>query len=296
MEISLTEAGVYALDRLALAILIGSSATGAWLITSSDQRAVVAPVLRQLFDAALITLLITTTAVLLLRTASLAEVGITDTLPFISRVISGSAFGALWLGRVGVLLLTIMVWVLSRKQLSPSRCISVAAGAAITAFCISGVSHAGDDGAFTLNNFINTAHIVAGCLWGGAIIAYAFMLKAMRQHTTIAIATSAEHLSTLATFALITVVTTGLFNSWQRLEVLSELWSSDYGLTLIVKLCFVTAMMSIGAFNRFYAVPAIVREQSGAAQRLLHLLHVDTILFLLVISCAAALGMQSPEH
>jgi putative copper export protein len=298
MEISFIEAGIeaglYAADRLALALLIGVSAV--WLISNSDQRAIATPALRRLFDVALIILPITTIEILLLRTASLAEVGVTETLPFIARVISGSPFGALWLGRVAVLLLLIVMWVLSRRALSPSRCTLIAAGALITAFCISGVSHAGDDGAFTFDNFINTAHIAAGCLWGGAIIAYAAMLKAVRQHAAITIAASAERLSTVATFALVTVVTTGAFNSWQRLEVVSELWSSDYGLTLLLKLSFVTIMMSIGAFNRFYAVPAIVRGQSGAAQRLLYLLHVDTILFLFVISCAAALGMQSPSH
>ena len=293
LEISLIEAGFYALDRLALALLIGASMTGAWLITDSDQHQVAAPALRRLLDVTLIMLLVTTTAVLLLRTASLAEVGIAETAPFIPRVISGTTFGTLWLVRAAVILLLIMGWMLSRRALSPSGCILMAVGALITCFCISGVSHAGDDGALTAVNVINTAHIAAGCLWGGAIIAYALMLKTAHQYTT---AASAVRLSTLATFALVIVVTTGVINSWQRLESIEELWNSSYGLTLLFKLSFVSAMMTIGAFNRFYLVPAICRAQRGASQWLQRVLYVDATLFIVVISTAAALGMQSPAH
>lgn len=296
MELSLTEAGFYALDRLALALLIGCGATGAWLIADEHQRRMVTPALQGLAGIALLILILTTTAVLFLRTATLADVGITEVEPYLTKVITGSAFGTLWLGRVAVLIVMMMVWMVSRRAPSSRGDLLLVAGGAITAFCISGTSHAGDEGALTLDNFINTAHIVAGCLWGGAIIAFVWMRITMRRYATPAIAESAVRLSTLATVALLTVIATGLINGWHRFELLSELWTSDYGITLIIKLGFVAAMMAIGALNRFYIVPAIVRRESGSSQQLLRLLYLDAVLFIFVISCAAALGMQSPAH
>ncbi|MDZ4262897.1 MAG: CopD family protein [Pseudomonadota bacterium] len=296
MDISLTEAALYALDRLALAILIGCGATGAWLVADDHQRRMVTPALRGLAGIALLLLTITTTIVLLLRSAALADVGITEVAPYLPKVISSSAFGTFWLARLAVLIVMIVVWLVSQRGSGSRADILFITGGAITAFCISATSHAGDEGAFTFDNFINTVHIIGGCLWGGAIIAFVWMRITMRRYATPAIAESAVRLSTLATVALVTVITTGLINGWNRFELLSELWTSDYGITLIVKLGFVATMMTIGALNRFYVVPAIVRMQSGASQRLLRLLYIDTLLFLLVISSAAALGMQSPSH
>jgi putative copper export protein len=296
VEFSLVEAGLYALDRLALATLIGCGATGVWLVADEHQRRMVMPALRRLTGTALLLLLITTAAVLLLRTAALADVGITEVGPYLAKVVTGSAFGALWLTRAAVLMVMLLVWGMARGKHSPHADLLLVAGGAITAFCISGGSHAGDEGIFTLDNFINTAHIIAGCLWGGAIIAYLLVLNTMRRYATPAIAGSAVRLSALATVALATVISTGLINGWNRFELLSELWTSGYGVTLIVKLGFVGAMMTVGALNRFYVVPAIVRAQSGSSQLLQRLLYVDSTLFVIVISCAAALAMQSPSH
>lgn len=294
MEFSLIEAGFYALDRLMLAILIGCGAAGAWLVVDNHQQRIVTPALQRLAGIALLMLVITTTIVLLLRTAALADVGLTEVSPYLSKVISGSGFGSLWIGRVTVLLLLMVVWVVSRNKFSSRRDVLLIAGGAITAIFISSSSHAGEDGLLTFDNFINSAHIAAGCLWGGAIIAYILMRSTMSRYATPAIAASAERLSAVATAALVIVITTGLINGWNRFEALSQLWTTDYGITLIIKLGFVAAMMTIGAINRFYIIPALVNAQSGASQRLLRLLYVDAVLFTAVVSCAAALAMQSP--
>lgn len=265
-------------------------------MADDHQRRMVTPALRRLSGIALLLLLITTTTILLLRSAALADVGITEVAPYLTKVINSSTFGSLWLGRVAVLIVMIIVWLVLRRGAGSRRDVLLVTGGAITAFCISATSHAGEEGAFTFDNFINTTHIIAGCLWGGTIIAFVWMRITMRHYATSAIAESAARLSTLATVALITVITTGLINGWNRFELLSELWSSNYGITLIIKLGFVAAMMAIGAANRFYIVPAVVRAQSGASQRLLRLLYIDAVLFMFVISGAAALGMQSPSH
>ena len=296
MEISLVEAGLYAFDRLSLAILIGCGAAGIWLIVDTTQRSTVANTLRRLTTIALLLLTVTTISVLLFRTASMADVSITETAPYLSKVINQSAFGSLWIGRAVMILLLSVAWWLLRKEYSLRAAVLMFTAGAITALCISGASHAGDEGLLTFDNLINTTHIVAGCLWGGAIIAYLVMLITLRRYNSTTIAASVERLSIVATVAVALIVITGLINCWNRFEALSELWSSGYGITLIIKLAFVAAMTAIGFINRFHITPAIAGNREGASLQLQRILYIDTLLFITVIACAAALGMQSPEH
>lgn len=293
VDISLAEAALYALDRFALAILIGCGATALWLIGGEHQQRAVMPGLRRLAAVALLLMTITTAATLIFRTATLADTALTETGPYLFQVISDSAFGTLWMIRVALLTVMAVAWAMWRSS-SGRAALLMVAGAALTAFCISGASHAGDEGLFTLDNLNNSFHILAGCLWGGAIIAFIVLLKRVRCRLDDQLANSAARLSTLATVALATVLATGLINAINRFETLAQLWESGYGITLLIKLGFVAVMMTIGAINRFHIVPALIRFERGASRRLMRALYADALIFVIVVSCAAALAMQSP--
>jgi len=299
MELSLLDTCLIALDRLSLAIIIGASAALIWLLNERDALTLVQPRLRILLDGAFITLFITTALVLLMRTATMADVPLQEALPFVEKVIEKSHFGSLWTGRALALIAMILVWFFIRKKTPPFGCALLLSGSAIIAFYISAASHAGDEGLFTLDNLVNSAHIIGGCLWGGAVIAYLMIITRLRQqgdamHHTIC--SSADRLSSLATVALALVISSGLLNAWHRLETIEELWQTDYGITLIIKLGFVAMMMAIGASNRFIIIPAMAGKPaaSGRFQRVLSL---DALLFITIICIAAAIGIQGPgEH
>jgi copper transport protein len=64
------------------------------------------------------------------------------------------------------------------------------------------------------------------------------------------------------------VVLFGLITAWRHLHVISNLWSTPYGITLIIKLCFVAAVFSLGAWNWRRQRPTLGTE--GAAVSIRH--------------------------
>src|ERR1019366_3225933 len=54
--------------------------------------------------------------------------------------------------------------------------------------------------------------------------------------------------------------TTGLITSWTHLNPLAALWSTPYGYALIAKLCVVTAVLGLGAWNWRRVGPALGKE------------------------------------
>lgn len=288
MEFSLLDTVLITLDRLALATVIGCSVALFWLTPKIADH-------RRLIDGALFTLIITTTLVLLMRTAVMADVPLVETFPFASKVIEKSHFGSLWIGRTIALIAMIAVWLFYRKRSTPLSGMLLITGSAIIAFYISAASHAGDEGRFTFDSLVNTLHIIGGCLWGGAVIAYLPIIAKLRSaeglHETLC--DSADRLSAVATAALAIVISTGLLNAWHRLESLSELWQTDYGVTLIIKLLFVGMMMAVGAGNRFFIIPTMKTEPATSG-RFHRILHLDALLFCSIILIAASLGIQGP--
>lgn len=298
MELSLLDTALIALDRLALATIIGCSAALFWLIPNSTTHTLVIPAIRRLLDSALLILIITTGAVLLMRTAIMADVPLTEAFSFADKVVEKSYFGSLWVARSVTLIAMIAVWLFFRKSATPLSGMLLIAGSTVIAFYISAASHAGDEGLATFDNLVNSAHIIGGCLWGGGVIAYLVLIAKLRSaqemHQTLC--DSADRLSTLATVALATVITTGLLNAWHRLENIADLWQTDYGITLMIKLLFVALMMAVGASNRFFIIPAMKTEPATTG-RFHRILHLDSLLFISIITIAAALGIQGPgEH
>lgn len=296
MEISLLEAGSYALDRLALTLIIGCCACAGWVMVEREGQRLAAKALRQMVDLSLALLLVTTPLILLWRTATLADVPLSGTAPYLLEVIGASAFGTLWLTRLSATLFMVAMWGFGRRSLNRRSALLLGGGAAVIAFSLSGASHAGDEGPFTFANLNNTLHIIAAAVWGGAIITYLPLIKRMEALGGEFAASSAARLSAVAGGALTLVAVSGIINVWQRFDTLEQLWSSAYGITLLIKLSFVAAMITIGAYNRFRAVPALIRSPSENIRPLHNTLRLDAVLVAAVITLAAVLAMQSPSH
>ena len=63
------------------------------------------------------------------------------------------------------------------------------------------------------------------------------------------------------------VVLFGLITAWRHLHVLSNLWSTPYGYTLIGKLCFVAGVFGLGAWNWRRQRPTLGSETAAAFVR-----------------------------
>lgn len=63
------------------------------------------------------------------------------------------------------------------------------------------------------------------------------------------------------------VVIFGLITAWRHLHVLSNLWQTPYGMTLIAKLCLVACVFGLGAWNWRRQRPSLGTEGAAVAIR-----------------------------
>ena len=223
---------------------------------------------------------------------------------FVPRVLGHSDYGFFWQLRVGawLFMLGTMLWFWRRSWSGlPSWLLLIASLG--TALFISATGHAGEDGIWSIPNMINWLHSVSTSLWGGMVILYAgIVLPALREgaspeQTSIV----STRLSTFAAGALVLVVLSGVFNSWRQLNGIDDLWSTEYGRILLIKLGLVAVMTAIGALNRFHLVPQMERWQDkilidweALSYRFLQVLRLDSIVFITILIAAVVLSMQSP--
>lgn len=306
MTFDLLPFAITALDRAALALVIGAAATWLYLLPAGHGGEETARAPLPVLFLALALLALTGAGDLLARTAALADVGLDAAWPYLGRVLTHSDYGAFWLLRAGAwVALCVLALRIARRGAGRPAAWGTAAGAVAIIFAASATGHAGDDGALTLPNLVNVLHVTAVGLWGGTVLVYALRLLPRLRRPGLpaqALALSATRLSTLAGAALAAVLASGIYTAWRQLPDWSSLWESDYGRVLLLKLTAVGVMMAIGAWNRFLIVPAIeagARSAGpavdvGPALRFLRVLRVDAAAFLLALAGAALLGMQMP--
>ncbi len=301
---TLLDITVLAVDRLALALLLAASLAGLWLSAHQLEQRTVISSLKRTVNTSIALLILTTFLILALRTASLADVSLSEILPYILKVIESSQYGTTWLGRMLALITIVLAWFLNRHtQAATGYALMLGATVAIS-FFISAASHAGENGLWTFENINNSLHIVGACLWGGSVVIYALFIRQLNRQNVF-IGGAANQLSRIATLALAIVIATGLLNTWFRFTDISDLWTQDYGLVLMLKLSFVLMMMGIGAANRFVLIPRVIQFETGNTPEKItprptvifcKVLYLDSLIFATILTVAVILATQSPGH
>ena len=77
---------------------------------------------------------------------------------------------------------------------------------------------------------------------------------------------------------------------------LHVLAASPYGRTLLVKLALAAALIGLGAVNHFRHVPALVRGERAAADRLSRAVRMEVVAGALVLLLSALLGVLPMPH
>jgi copper transport protein len=107
-------------------------------------------------------------------------------------------------------------------------------------------------------------HLLAAGFWVGGLFHLVLTLpKAIRDlewrarldmlHQVIPLFTRLAIASTML------LVLTGLYNSWMHVDRFGELWSTPYGVTLLVKVSLVVPMLAFGGINTFIIHPCVRR-------------------------------------
>lgn len=148
-----------------------------------------------------------------------------------------------------------------------------------------------------LDLLFSQTHIVSGVVWVGGL---AFLA---------ALATSRARLGESAgllwgdvwrRFALVALVcvgavlTSGLWLTWKHVGSISQLWTTTYGIFVLVKILLVLGMVAAGAVNQFWLMPRIVKaRQEDDTSSLLHLTlrHFPRVVWGEVVLGIAVLGV-----
>jgi copper transport protein len=214
----------------------------------------------------------------------------------IEPIRAGTHLGQAWtlttFAWLGLLMLLVASWV------SPRRREQLLAGAGVLglliAFGLSWASHPDSHG--TLALLADYAHLVAAALWVGGVVAITIMVakaRSLPRSTRDAIAR--RSVLRFSKLALPTVVAVGLFGIYLAIRELpspSALFTTGYGVLLLVKTAIVLGALALGAYHRRFVVARIANGAPAAGIR-------STIVFemgllLVVLALAATLSQTAP--
>lgn len=292
---------VNAVDIAALATGIGVLACRLWLLTPRDQM----PFLRRLkwvLTACIVLLSVTTAALLVLRAQVLSGADYGALATVLPSVLLDTHFGFFWLVRAAALGALWLSWWLDRRTgVQKYWAALMLVAIAVLAFTRSATGHAADAGDFTVPEIVDWLHLLVISLWAGGVAAAAlsvFPVGPAHGGNLAPMAGFARRLSRLATVALVAVILTGSYQAWDRLQHTADLWQTDYGRHLLLKLALVLAMISLGAANRFFHLPGLIAgpDRPVAIRHFSRVVYLEAGVALLVILATAALTQATPPH
>jgi copper transport protein len=274
----------------ALAFLIGPLAVRLLVLRGSS----VPPVLERRFQ------LVTTVAAMavinvgiaafVIRASNALQLPFDDLLygdlqPFAEKTRFGVAFLVMTVGFGVVATLLMLAWVF---DLEAPRWWALG----LSALLVSGLSLAGHQGtepnASWASELADWLHLVAACVWVGGVATLALLVwpaaPALRARAFIGF-------SRIAVGLVATMVLAGAYLALQRLPALSDLWQTDYGRALLVKLAIVALALAWGGFHHTVVRP---RLEAGAGVRARPSLVGETVVALTVLLAAAVLTNVSP--
>jgi len=148
---------------------------------------------------------------------------------------------------------------------------------------------------------VNPIHMTAAAFWIGSlfVLVSAGLPPVLRAPIGTRrgplVAELIARFSPMALFSSGLLVLTGLTTAWRHLGTFSALWSTPYGITLIVKLCFVGAVVALGAWNWRRMSPLLGTEETAHAIRRSATAEVSVTVAVLVIT-AILVSLPAPAE
>ncbi len=155
--------------------------------------------------------------------------------------------------------------------------------------------HAGNGGDFTLDEFSMFVHVLGTAVWAGTIVASGLLVVPHLAEFPDATAlwSYGNLLSRTVTWALLAIFVSGIYTSDRELNgVLSGLWRSVWGKTLMTKIAFVSLALVLGACTRFQCVQRSATSQRAAL--MVRLMRVEALVMIVVLALSGALANTPP--
>lgn len=196
----------------------------------------------------------------------------------------------LWVTRAGDALMTLAIGAVlllaSRTVCGPVRGALCVLGAVTVAVSFALVGHANDGPPIVMHALI-AAHLLGVAFWIGGL----WPLKAAAEGAVplSAAARLAERFGVLATLIVPALILAGGVAAWMLLGSLTALFSSSYGVTLMVKLGLVAGLLAFAALNKLWFTPAMIRGERAAAKALSWSIAFEIAVIAVVLSTTSVL-------
>jgi copper resistance protein D len=202
----------------------------------------------------------------------------------VAAAVTDTAFGRVWLWRLGLGLGMVAVAVVPRLRTALLLPVS---GLFLASIALTG--HSGLPGGWLgwLHGGADALHLLAAGWWIGGLAALAMHDLDARM---------LQRFSRVGYAAVAAIVASGLGKSAILLGTLPALWTSDYGRVLLVKLGLFAGMGLLALSNRFQITPALQRGDDAPRwmRRLRRQVAAELALGLGVLAVVGLLGALSP--
>lgn len=209
-----------------------------------------------------------------------------DLSPLATKTRFGIAFIVMTLAYAAVAALVYLSWLLDRPRLlGPALVVALVFASGLS---LSGHSALAANASW-LSQLADWVHLVAGSLWAGGLLALALAVwpaaRDLRRHAFLGF-------SRLAVWLVAAIVLAGTYLGVLRLPELSDLWSTSYGRTLLLKLGIVSVALAWGAVHHVVIRPRL--ERGGITGDLRRSLAGESVVAMAVLLMAAVLVNSEP--
>jgi putative copper resistance protein D len=199
-------------------------------------------------------------------------------------------------GYISFFAITLVLVVRALRSTAEWREWTVLAALGLFAFVRASMGHAGENGYWTLPFAAEVIHLTGMGTWTGlvAVSAWKSMPTGAGQPDLNRLARYLDSMSAAAMVAVVAVFVTGLFNAWNRIGTVENLFGdSIYTTALLIKVGLVGAALILGGYNKFIGL-ALARGSLHGLERVKLVLKVESIVLLAVLFAAAVLTSQQP--
>jgi copper resistance protein D len=217
-----------------------------------------------------------------------------------ATIINETDFGRIWTVRLVMAVLSVVVaafWAFGHATIARVLGLALAGALLVTvAWTGHGAIEEGIGG--LVHRWADAFHLVAAAVWLGALIPLLWMLARKDSAPNAAQRLTRFHAIGLA--AVLTLIVTGLVNSFFLVGDPGGLFTTRYGQLLTLKLALFAGMIGLAARNRLLHTPGLMRAISSRADlgadtaRLRRSIGFELALGLVVLAIVAILGAIEP--
>jgi len=222
--------------------------------------------------------------------AGMAGVSIRAAFPLLCEVLAQTQSGHTWEWRLpAAVALMVVTWLPLREAARSVLLVILCVGL----FLLSSLkSHAIDFGAIAVA--VRFVHALAAGTWTGSLFAYWVGARLYNSDDRVSVE-AAKMLSRQAAWSVSILIVSGIYIAYEGLgHSLYHLLYSSYGRVLSLKVEVFVLIVMIGAYNRFYLIPAL--DQPSARRTLLRAVEAESLMIVGVIGLAALLSNTPPAR